>query len=537
MDDTTRILVRVLEEYKEISEIVPENNSAKFCLNFTQFQIFIFTDTDFPLITTIDNQESFPHFLYNSKTIGGKTYRSICLFQSGEAIPYLFTQEEKIKLCIDKLISLVNLSRTRIIQEYQKEFLYYWNCSCSLEKKYPARYQLFLDHDDCYQWLEQQVYSNETIRITKSDRFFNDSSKRIALQLCPVLYIPIQDSRELIPPLGGNPWTEKELCNLLFCPNYQRISSESYKELVSKTYSRDTILLVFKLNNYFFACIVEFTNAGSAKLNIKLESQIKRVVPIRIERTDFDYLNQQIGNTTFNSKVTVVGAGSLGSYVVAELVRSGYKNITIIDGDTFEAPNTFRHRFVYNKRINKSSLAAFEIAFMHPEISITANQHYLSKDNIDLVIAESDIIIFTVGNSDIQLVANKVFVNQRVRKPVYYVWLEHDGESSHVAVINDTSDGCFECLFTNSEGQLDHNIINRASVGDIQYIHNGCGGTRIPYGNKTLLTATAILLKAIKEQTSGNAIYSYYDDSVHKEAFPRNKRCNCCGIQRAEHKI
>ncbi len=232
-------------------------------------------------------------------------------------------------------------------------------------------------------------------------------------------------------------------------------------------------------------------------------------------------------------KAVVVGVGSLGSYVIDELAHAGYQNIAFIDDDKYEYANIFRHRAKWFSVANwtKSKLVEFDMKHMHPELNVKAVDARLTEDNIaECIPDDTQLIIFTVGSSDVQLRLNKALAKRGTQAAVYYAWLEHDGETSHVAVVKSTDEGCFECLFTDGEGELSNNQINRTDPKTLVYSRNGCGGTRVHYGNRTLLTASALLLKALQDNPQKNTIYSYYEDAVHVQTFPRNARCNCCAI-------
>lgn len=530
METKKELLVRILNEYSCISVEKAETDYAEFELYGAKYAILLLDDNGFPLVLAIDHVENYPHILYNDRIYNGHTYRGICLYESGSLIEYIHTDEEKIRFCISRLINLVELSTSETVAELQKEFLYYWNDACPTKGKYTrCEYQLFLDNDEEYQWLDQWHYKSNVIRITKPDRFFNDNDNRVFHDKIPALYLPILDPTGLKPPLPGSPWCSREIVDIIGGIEYQRISSEAYQEISQASYSNKEIILVFKLNSYCFACAVEFSNPGVEKLIVKFESRIVQVTPIRISRCDFEFLNEQIGNTPVCSKIAVVGAGSLGSYIASELVRAGYKNIEVFDRDYYDYANIFRHRLPYYYVHYKKHLLASNLNAIHPEVNISGQGEYIDSTNVELL-RSADIIIIAVGNSDAELQINAALKQQGITVPVFHVWLEYDGTTSHVAAIRDQGKGCFECLYTDQHGDYCPNIINRAAREEIKYIRNGCGGTRVPYGNKTLLTATALLITALEDETPENRVYSFVDNHFETVPFPQNERCRCCGV-------
>jgi len=535
LDNRSVELVReVLLEYDEITSVnIEKSDTVSFFLKGSEYTLLFLNDDSFPTIYAVNNDQYYPHFSLRSCTIEGKRYRSICLFENDTYIEFIHTPEERIRKCIKRLIELTALSHEEVVLEYQKEFLVYWGNACSSNFKYADyKYQLFLDNTCYHGWLEQQKYPNDVIRITKHDRFFNDSNKCISVTNTPVLFLPLVYTKDIIPPLPDKPWTAMQINRLINSVDYQYISPEAYQEIKATSYSKKEIVLVFKLNDIVFSCVVIFKNAGTAKLNNKIESQIQEVVPIVTKRCDFKYLNEQIGNEVSEKHIAIVGAGSLGSYVISELIYAGFRKCSLIDDDKYQYENTFRHRIrFFLNNVSKVDLLQIDLQSIHPEIEIMAKNDELTDSNLESYILSTDALIFTVGNSDVQLKLNKALYKRDISIPVFYAWLESDGKTSHVASIKNYRQGCFECLFTDKDGHRINNILNITSGQPKRVIRNGCGGTRVPYGNKTLLTATATLLTALNDASNENKVFSFCNNQIIEKEFPQNKRCNCCGVR------
>ena len=119
--------------------------------------------------------------------------------------------------------------------------------------------------------------------------------------------------------------------------------------------------------------------------------------------------------------------------------------------------------------------------------------------------------------------------------PIIFAWLEAGGNYSHLLLINYQNAGCFECLYTDTNG---NSINNRSTIESLNIeesmIRNGCGGTRAAYGTATILRTTSALLNLIKA-TFGNDIHhniliDITPDSVRisNTKFPE-EACSCCG--------
>lgn len=117
-----------------------------------------------------------------------------------------------------------------------------------------------------------------------------------------------------------------------------------------------------------------------------------------------------------------------------------------------------------------------------------------------------------------------------------FAWLEAGGEYSHILNVDYTQRGCYECLFTDDEGMLINNKVNKTSedVVAANTIRNGCGGTRAAYGTSVILRTTSVLLDVLnmihKETISGSNLYDISKSNVNsvEDSFI-SERCSCCG--------
>ena len=119
----------------------------------------------------------------------------------------------------------------------------------------------------------------------------------------------------------------------------------------------------------------------------------------------FERLISLVGKDKFSKlqgiKVLVVGIGGVGGYAFEALVRSGFTNITIVDGDVIEESNLNRQiitssKLVGMKKVEAAKTRALEI---NPNININTIAEFINlnnfeellmKDNYDYVIDACD---------------------------------------------------------------------------------------------------------------------------------------------------
>ena len=473
-------------------------------------------------------KQDYPHYLTADKN----GLRDVCLFDNTEQINFQIPLEDKIRLVIQKLLSLENLNPKGIAKEYLKEFPIYWNRVCEKDEYI---YQLFLSKDINYEWLNPRFYkygNRRLLRFCSNGLLFNDESNKINLNHSKSIFLRIINFDNILPPLNGNKWNVSTILDIIANPQIERITPDAYDIISSTSYSEKYITIIFEINGFYIACDLEFKNKGTAKLINKIRNETIKITHRKISRCDIAYLSRRIGNDNMlnNMKILLIGCGSLGSYVAEELVNCGCVNLTIYDDDNFDYENTFRHKLgTYWHGFNKAKILEYELNEKHPQVNVKAFPHMF---NADVNIEKYDLIVSTVGSSDTQFEFNKVFAEKFIDKPVIYAWLEGDGRSSHALCAFNNNHGCYNCCFTNDNGESCQNKYNFSNPQDTHFLTNCCGGVRVAYGSSTLLSASLITLKAVKDAFSTedqNAfIYHFVGNRVIKDTNVLAERCVVC---------
>ncbi len=107
-----------------------------------------------------------------------------------------------------------------------------------------------------------------------------------------------------------------------------------------------------------------------------------------------------------NTKILLVGIGGVGGFTLEALVRSGFKNITIIDGDTIEESNLNRQIITNQDNISKDKTdeALNRYLLINPNLNLKAINIFLTKENFHAWINEDyDYIIDACDDIDIKV--------------------------------------------------------------------------------------------------------------------------------------
>ena len=105
----------------------------------------------------------------------------------------------------------------------------------------------------------------------------------------------------------------------------------------------------------------------------------------------FDRLKKIISENDFlkieNAKVVLIGVGGVGGAVLEGLVRSGIKNIKIIDNDNVDITNLNRQIITNmdNIGLKKVDVAEKRAKSINPECNITALATFLTKNNLEIL--------------------------------------------------------------------------------------------------------------------------------------------------------
>lgn len=261
-----------------------------------------------------------------------------------------------------------------------------------------------------------------------------------------------------------------------------------------------------------------------------LEVRAKNIYPLYIERWDDDYLVNRGGaiSNFKERKIFIIGCGSIGGYLISELVKSGFKNLTFTDYDCLSKENIYRHilgvPFLYR---NKAQAMKQYITQNIPHIK--ANICYytesietlLEKD--DNLFRRYDLIISAVGNHNLNRWINRYTVKNKIDTPVIYGWNEALGIGSHAAFISREYPGCYECFFKKEENT--GIVYDKTSFSEKGQIFSkkmrGCSSSYIPFGSGTSITTVLAIIGLVKKffekRIGDNILKSIKGDSYYME--------------------
>ncbi len=358
--------------------------------------------------------------------------------------------------------------------------------------------------------------SEENGCINQIHRFTNLNDKGVTYKNS--IIIPFSVSSDFIPPRYNEPLTIeylKAIIDLLNDKEKQKLAKISSGLTSSELY----VLFCFKqVNGNHSLFGVKFSNITSSGFVLTAEEFKGKITPINIHRLDKEYLYKRGGNglSTFDKKGLIIGGGSIGGFISEELVRNGFFDLTIVDGDILSSDNCYRHLTGYNY-IGKSKALAIkekvERYFPHSNITEVSDsiENAIAKKKINF--NDYDFIIIATGNVTINTYLNSLLNKNHLGIPVFYTWNDPYGIGGHCLVTNIEKAGCYSCIYTNENFYNMASFAHQNQPKSFLKTISGCGSIYTPYGSmdsmQTCLIAIKKVIDVMNDSTEKNAIYSW----------------------------
>lgn len=551
-----KIITEVFEKFEQftIDNVICNNEDACVVFKYNNVCLkMIIRNIHIPYIReifiqvkkeSVKNEILLPHYMESDES----NYL-LCPINKAEYVLSAYTLADIISLYLHQTYSLLTMGRKQKEKEYLKEFDFYWSNS-NIDDKYIAN--IYLPEKKEASILEELDFKPKGQKcnclIFPKDIVFNNIPKGTKKS---AIYIPITYAEGLIPPYKNNKWTQKEILDILINPKIDRISEETYsflKGVTVDTYEK-IVVFSFELQDSIPMCfsgVIRFNNNKKDNIISKIQNDFKSFSPMYSSRMDLEYLNIRIGQECLEMpKVLLIGCGSVGSYLLPELINMGITNIDISDIEQFESGNSFRHYLGPTADgYKKTEMLKFWFEYNNPLVRIKEISNILTKEKseIETLLSEYSIIIVAVGGTDIQREFNYLFAEMQIKSKIIFNWLDAEGKGAHAAFIDYNKKGCYNCLFYDNGLELPGNKISFTD-GSEKLIGNGCGGTFTSYGNNVLirnaLLITYLLKKLLMNQVNENMVISIKNDFsilensitmepiINTEFF--SESCDICG--------
>lgn len=322
---------------------------------------------------------------------------------------------------------------------------------------------------------------------------FSNLDKTKKFRILKIIHIPLIES--VMPPESQKNITIKYVIEL-----FNQVADNNMVLLKE--------LLTFKKKDEFYILLSMPRTIGErTQLLLKFNSRKKSLHPF-LERThdwavklyilarnNKSYLLERGGaeNKLANKKVTVIGCGSVGSEIAYMLAKTGIGELTLVDPETLEADNIYRHRLggvslnykpekstaKVNKNYKVNALSSFLLKEL-PYIKINSKACDFKNILQDSDFLNSNIIIIAVGAPSLSLLINRE-LRKLGKTKVVFCWNEAASIGGH-SVSLDLKDNCYECLYSDDKEFTNNCELNLIEIGqDISKNLTGCAGVFTPF--------------------------------------------------------
>jgi molybdopterin/thiamine biosynthesis adenylyltransferase len=341
------------------------------------------------------------------------------------------------------------------------------------------------------------------------------------------LYVPLQPGAEIVPPRHDEPfWSVQEVRRQLL----PHVSTEDRARLrlLASGMPRAQEYVFFNLpDRVGGSTLFGIRYSGMGRNHPLLEGGVaKEMLPLVVRRLDRGYLVARGGGTVplGGRRVLIVGCGAVGGPLAFELARAGVADLTLVDSDTLEPENTFRHplgrRYWYKAKVDAMKQ---EIEANLPYVRVTPVKDRIEDALVagELHLENFDLVVLATGNPTVELEVNARLRASAASPPAVFTWLEPLGLGGHALLTgNGKSSGCYECLYTPPEEGVGGALDNRASFAApgqrFGRALNGCGSLHTPYGSADALRTAALtarlVVDALLSEEAGNPLRSWKGD-------------------------
>ena len=195
----------------------------------------------------------------------------------------------------------------------------------------------------------------------------------------------------------------------------------------------------------------------------QLDDNTGQTIEINVDMIDLkESLFKRLGHLgikeeLMDKKVALLGLGSVGSTVAAQLAKAGINNLTIIDPDTLEVHNIIRHLCdLQDLGRFKTDAVKDKLLRINPDLKVTTIASDFVKDHDRIVsqLKNIDLFIISTDTPDSRQLANLASVNLNV--PAVYISLHERARTGSVYRIVPGKTGCRSCV---GDGQWGNEFI------------------------------------------------------------------------------
>lgn len=244
---------------------------------------------------------------------------------------------------------------------------------------------------------------------------------------------------------------------------------------------------------------------------------------LTVRRHTAGYMRERGGasNDLTGKHVAVLGCGSVGSEIADALASCGVGRLTLVDYDTMDIENVFRHS-LGKDAVGQDKVKALkaQLTSKYPGLEVIAVPFPASSWLATNHAQQVDAIVLAIGRPATEQALTRQIRSREPRGNIVVTWLEALGLGGHVVTLPASGEGCLDCIYRDGEGQASlYPAVSFLAPGQkVSRSLSGCLGTFIPYSalhsRKTALLATEAVLNALASPVEPRYTYWVGSDSL-----------------------
>lgn len=522
-------LISALNDQRGISFIMVNDNTFTSTIALTDGHLvditISFPDT-FPITLPVILVAGINDFKVHVDPSG-----KICLFDKDSMLFDVESPEQILIDCFDQAIGILNtpVNSETFLREMTREFNAYW----SYHKKFSLDWACEKPQQKYYNtsavWINNRCLlasSTDEARFLASNYMkctANGSEKTI-----PCTIVSLRNGSLPIRIHNEYRWNEVRKYIL---DNTSSSTRQAFKEFLSKRITgKKYRLFIIICPTEYGDLIFGFETIFEGMWNVTIEHcQHVKIAPVFVRRIDRDHLLIRGGGNAVslkNKRALLLGCGSVGGFIAANLCQLGIGSIDLLDNDFFSIENVHRHYLgfdsAFSPNTEKADLLKARLEQMYPYTDIDAlNYKDRSAESFIQDIERLkcyDIIISALGEPTVNLEINRIIHINNLHMPFVVCFNEPYGIGGHVIAVNLDKTSCLRCLYTKVDSsELCSYRASLVSSGQLFKKNiSGCNGSFVPYSSldsqQTALLASRAIAKILNGEETHNYIESWIGD-------------------------
>lgn len=233
-------------------------------------------------------------------------------------------------------------------------------------------------------------------------------------------------------------------------------------------------------------------------------------------------INRNYSNNFIGKRICIIGAGTLGSYLVHTLIKHGAgisHPLHIYDQDSFLPQNLSRHFLGSDSLFKNKAVAISEyLSVANPDRVIKA--HDIRFESFENESKNFDIVIDATGDFTVAVSLNHEFKTNDYKFNLYHGYLCAGGQSARL--FKHGVGGCYRCLFGSDHRHYDKEFKNTKQKITI---NRNCGESNVQFSVDSSMGAVSFMAKTIldNETNPTNEAFLYFK-SIGKDAAKHKDR-------------